>query len=119
MDVQPVDTQSVTPPPPTLLDAAATNDLGTAPVVSSSSSATAPNENGAHAFAQTASQLFSGTPSSGDVTVSIRVAQHPEEIVTIFRDAHGNVIQQVPSEVVVRLAEFFDQQLGSLLDRNA
>jgi hypothetical protein len=130
MDVQPVDAAaSASPPLPPPV--AITYDQGPAPVVTplqpvAVASAAPPDaaqstsKNGATGFTQAASQIFGGSSSSNDdVTVSIRVAQEPNQIITVFRDAHGNVIQQVPSEVVVRLAEFFDQQLGALLDRNA
>ncbi len=127
MDVQPVDTQ----PAPSAIVAAPYVDQGSAafvppppsavavqPVQSAPASGKPGESNGAAAFAQAASQIF-GAPAGDDVSVSIRVAQHPSQVIAVFRDAHGNIIQQVPSEVVVRLAEFFDQQLGALLDRNA
>jgi uncharacterized FlaG/YvyC family protein len=52
--------------------------------------------------------------------VSYRVATHPDEIVTVFTDPKtGQVIAQFPPEVLVQIAEFFDQQQGATLDRNA
>jgi hypothetical protein len=133
MDVQPVDAGAAVNPPPLPAPApvATTYDPGPVAIVTpapqvTSAPASAPRSstNGSTDFTNTASQIFgSGNASSSaaanDVTVSIRVAQDPNQIITVFRDAEGNVIQQVPSEVVVRLAEFFDQQLGALLDRNA
>jgi hypothetical protein len=132
MDVQPVDASAAAIPPPAPAPApvATTYDPGPVsivtppPTVASAPAPVSRPANGSTDFTSAASQIFgssdaSSSAAANDVTVSIRVAQDPNQIITVFRDAQGNVIQQVPSEVVVRLAEFFDQQLGALLDRNA
>jgi hypothetical protein len=65
--------------------------------------------------------VFTGGSAPDGVEVSIRVAHNPNQIITVFRDAKtGQVINQVPSETVVLLAEFFQQEAsGALLDKDA
>ena len=75
-------------------------------------------------FNVTATSLFvGGTASSGlpsDVSVTLQVKHDPDEIVAVYRDpATGRIISQVPTGVLVRLSEFFDQQAGGLVDWNA
>lgn len=87
-------------------------------------SAPAPGPNGSappvERLSSAVSAIFAGSSADG-VEVSLRVAHHPDEIIAVFRDARtGEVINQVPSETVVRLAEFFQQEAaGALLDRDA
>lgn len=66
------------------------------------------------------SAVFAGSSPHG-IEVSLRVAHHPNEIIAVFRDkVTGEIINQVPSETVVQLAEFFQQEAsGALLDREA
>jgi hypothetical protein len=59
------------------------------------------------------------TPHTLSVNVSYRV-EHPDIIVTVFTDpATGQEIAQVPSEVLVQIAQFFDKESGVTLDRSA
>ena len=63
-------------------------------------------------------QATSGGPS--DVSITLQVKHDPDEIVAVYRDpATGRIISQVPTGVLVRLSEFFDQQAGGLVDWNA
>ncbi len=59
-------------------------------------------------------------PKTVGLDVSYRVAHHPNEIITVFSDPKtGKEVAQFPPEILVQIAEFFDQQSGVTLDRNA
>lgn len=61
-----------------------------------------------------------GVPGSLSVNVSYRVERNPDMIVTVFTDPKtGKEIAQVPAEVMVQIAQFFDKQSGVTLDRSA
>jgi hypothetical protein len=66
-------------------------------------------------------KLFSGgVPQPVSVNVSYRVEHDPNIIVTIFTDpATGQEIAQIPPEVMVQIAQFFDKHSGVTLDRSA
>jgi hypothetical protein len=56
----------------------------------------------------------------GNVSVSFRVVHHPNEIVTVFRNADtGEVIAQFPPETMILIAQFFDKLAGATLDQTA
>ena len=62
----------------------------------------------------------SGTPQPVTVNVSYRVEHDPNMIVTIFTDPKtGQEIAQVPAEVMVQIAQFFDKHSGVTLDESA
>lgn len=64
--------------------------------------------------------LSGGTPNSVSVTVSYRVEHDPNMIVMVITDpATGKEVAQVPSEVMVQIAQFFDKHSGVALDRSA
>jgi hypothetical protein len=55
-----------------------------------------------------------------NISVSYRVEHDPNMIVTVFTDpATGEEIAQVPAEVMVQIAQFFDKHSGVTLDQNA
>lgn len=61
-----------------------------------------------------------GAERSDSVSVSYRVEHDPNIIVTIFTDPNtGQEIAQIPPEVMVQLAQFFDKESGVTLDRSA
>lgn len=61
-----------------------------------------------------------GATKSEAVNVSYRVEHDPNIIVTIFTDpATGQEIAQIPPEVMVQFAQFFDKESGVTLDRSA
>ena len=66
-------------------------------------------------------KLFgSGQPQPISLNVSYRVAHYPNEIVTVFTDPKsGQEIAQFPSELLIKLAEFFDKAQGATLDQSA
>jgi hypothetical protein len=68
---------------------------------------------------QEVAKLFTGG-SSSQVAISFQVAHYPNEIVTVFKNSQtGEEITQVPSEIMIKIAEFFDQVAGVLLDKSA
>ena len=68
-------------------------------------------------LAQAATEVFA--PGIA-VSVSYQVVHNHQEIVTVFKDAStGQVVNQVPPEILLRLAAFFDQMAGGLVDSNA
>ncbi|HYZ15496.1 MAG TPA: flagellar protein FlaG [Candidatus Acidoferrum sp.] len=55
-----------------------------------------------------------------NVSVSFRVTHHPNEIVTVFRNADtGEEIVQFPPETMILIAQLFDKLAGAVLDRTA
>jgi hypothetical protein len=66
-------------------------------------------------------KLFSGgVPAPLHVNVSYRVEHDPNMVITVFTDpATGQEIAQIPAEVMVQIAQFFDKQSGVTLDRSA
>ncbi len=68
---------------------------------------------------QEIAKIFTGG-SSSHVSISFQVAHNPNEIVTVFKNTYtGEVITQVPSEIMIKMAEFFDQVAGVVLDKSA
>jgi uncharacterized FlaG/YvyC family protein len=64
--------------------------------------------------------LSGGDPKPASVDVSYRVEHDPNIIVTVFTDpATGEVIAQIPPEVMLQFAQFFDKHSGVTLDRSA
>ncbi len=61
-----------------------------------------------------------GIPKPVAVNVSYRVEHDPNMIVTVFTDPQtGREIAQMPAEILVQIAQFFDKQSGVTLDRSA
>ncbi len=68
-------------------------------------------------LAQAATEVFA--PGIA-VSVSYQQVHNHQEIVTVFKDAStGQIVNQVPPEILLRLAAFFDQMAGGLVDSNA
>ena len=60
-----------------------------------------------------------GSPQAVNLNVSYRVLKD-HEIVTVFTDPQtGKEVAQFPPEILIGLAQFFDQQQGVTFDRNA
>lgn len=60
-----------------------------------------------------------GVPTPITLNVSYRVVKDLNEIVTVFSDPKtGQEIAQFPPEILIGLAEFFDQQRGVTLDQS-
>jgi uncharacterized FlaG/YvyC family protein len=54
------------------------------------------------------------------VNVSYRVEHNPDIVVMVMTDPKtGKEIAQVPAEVMVQIAQFFDKESGVTLDRSA
>jgi hypothetical protein len=61
-----------------------------------------------------------GTPTPITLNVSYRVVKDLNEIVTVFSDPKtGQEIAQFPPEILIGLAQFFDQERGATLDQTA
>lgn len=64
-------------------------------------------------------KVFTGG-SASHVSITFQVEHNPNEIVTVFKNTlTGEVITQVPSEIMIKMAEFFDQVAGVVLDKSA
>jgi hypothetical protein len=62
----------------------------------------------------------SATPDPIRLDVSYRVLRDPNQIVTVFSDPKtGEEVAQFPPELLINLAQFFDQQRGVTLDADA
>jgi len=105
---------------------------GSAPSTGGSSNATAATTPAAKAAAANGGQptpgplqSFAGAVTTvfagQDIEVNFRVAHDPNEIVIVYRNAEtGEIINQVPPEAIVRLAEFFQREAaGAILDQGA
>jgi uncharacterized FlaG/YvyC family protein len=96
--------------------------------VSSSQSTEAPAQhtgigvNNHSAIAPAVAKLFNvASPRSPvSLNVSYRVINDTHQIITVFTDPKtGQEVASFPPEVLVNLAQFFDQQHGATFDRNA
>lgn len=77
-------------------------------------------QHGAHedrSLSKTVGDLLGGA-GAASVKVSYRI-EKPDEIVTVFSDAAGHEIAQVPNETMIEIAQFFDKHSGIAVDRNA
>jgi uncharacterized FlaG/YvyC family protein len=93
--------------------AAAAEDTAAAPQTKSDSSGP---------LAPVVARLLGGgdTPQSVSVNVSYRVEHNPDIVVMVMTDPNtGAEIAQVPAEVMVQIAQFFDKEQGVALDRSA
>lgn len=82
----------------------------------------APHGESTGALSPVVAKLFGGggMPNPVSVTVSYRVEHDPNMIVMVITDpATGREVAQVPSEVMVQIAQFFDKHSGVALDRSA
>lgn len=94
--------------------AGASSNVASLPASLAQSSNSAASGKLSHAVAK----LFSGGASN--VTVTFHVEHSPNEIVTVVKDTQtGTIISQVPSEIMIKMAEFFDQITGVMLDKSA
>ena len=90
-----------------------------APPVAAAQSGELPHETPGIAGAIAKLYAPGGIEQPGDLNVSYRVLRD-HEIVTVFTDPKtGKEVTQVPSEALIGLAEFFDQQQGVTFDRSA
>ena len=81
-----------------------------------------PSAGGNSSLSPTVAKLFAngGLPAPVTVNVSYRVEHDPNMVVTVFTDPDTGVeIAQVPAEVMVQFAQFFDKHSGITLDRSA
>ena len=81
-----------------------------------------PGQDNRGGIAPAVAKLFSlpAPPEPISLDVSYRVQRDPNEIVTVFSDPKtGQEVAQFPPEILIHLANFFDQPTGVTLDRNA
>jgi hypothetical protein len=91
--------------------------IGSGPAVPSK-----PSSGDSSSLSPTVAKLLAngGLPSPVTVNVSYRVEHDPNMVVTVFTDPKtGAEIAQVPAEVMVQFAQFFDKHSGVTLDRSA
>jgi len=94
------------------------------PVPAAAVPGSAPQADSRGALSPIVAKIFGDAASSGPypvtVNVSYRVEHDPNIIVTVFTDPKtGQEIAQVPAEVLVQIAQFFDKESGVTLDRSA
>jgi uncharacterized FlaG/YvyC family protein len=117
MDVHVVSGQAAAP--------AQTGPLQAQPAVSGTSqedAAAQKQSDPAGPLAPVVARLVGGGDSaqSGSVNVSYRVEHNPNMVVMVMTDPNtGAEIAQVPAEVMVQMAQFFDKEQGVALDRSA
>lgn len=119
MEVQTLDTADPVvsaPPPPAPPPTAAPPVSTAAPTVTAEAGALP------HDLQQHSSLLSSvaRTLAGSAVSVSYRVDVQQHDVVTVFKDsANGQVLFQIPAQILEQLATFFDQQSGAVFDRKA
>lgn len=102
---------------------AATSNVNAAPSaqlpVDQTQPNTAPQQPQQTTIAPAIAKLFNDAiPQPVDLHVSYRVEGH--DVVTVFTDPNtGKEVTQIPSEALLDLAKFFDQQSGVTFDKNA
>ncbi|HLX25677.1 MAG TPA: hypothetical protein VKR05_01685 [Candidatus Cybelea sp.] len=116
-------TGSVPASTPTTANVDVTAPASTPDAVSQSASAPESGHTNNHsALAPAIAKLFAGpsVPEPIRLNVSYRIETDPNVIVTVFTDPKtGKEVAQFPPEVLVNLAQFFDQSRGATLDRSA
>ena len=93
-----------------------------APSNASTPGASSPPAPSSSALAPAIAKLFGAgsSPAPLNLNVSYKVVNELNEVVTVFSDPHtGREIAQFPSQILIGLAEFFDQERGATLDRSA
>lgn len=115
MDVQPAPAVESPTGTATTQQAPAANAVQGA-VPASETQATPQQQSG---IAPAVAKLFSDAVSQPvELNVSYRVEGH--DVVTVFTDPKtGKEVTQFPSEILLGLAQFFDQQSGVTFDKNA
>lgn len=118
MDVQAVTTASAAPQ-----QAAPLSPVPAAPAGAPAQNAAVPaaHDDSSKPLAETVAKVLGAQgPGQTAVNVSYRVEHDPNIVVTVFTDPHtGQEIAQVPAEVLVQMAQFFDKQTGVAVDRSA
>lgn len=92
------------------------------PAATQESGASQPASPATGPLAPVVAKIFGGGSSlqSKAVNVSYRVEHDPDMVVMVITDPKtGREIAQVPSEVMVQIAQFFDKEQGVTLDRSA
>jgi uncharacterized FlaG/YvyC family protein len=80
------------------------------------------HDNNHSAIAPAVAKLFSlpAPPAPVSLDVSYRVIEQTHQIITVFTDPKtGHEVAQFPPEILINLAQFFDQHHGATFDRNA
>lgn len=120
MDVQSTSVPIVSPGAPAANAGGVPSSTAAAPAPAADSSSG--SQSGSSALAPAIAKLFgTGTsPAPLNLNVSYKVVDGLDEVVTVFSDPHtGQEIAQFPSQILIGLAEFFDQERGATLDRSA
>jgi hypothetical protein len=69
---------------------------------------------------ETLSKALSSLTGGATVSVSFQVLEHPDQIVTVFKNADtGEVISQFPAQTMAVLAQFFNKLAGAALNGTA
>ena len=127
MDVSAI-TSGAGTPAPAVSEPPASNGSNAVPTANQTTSSAAstnesPPNSGHSALAPAIAKLFgsSSNPTPVPLNVSYRVLKgNLGEIVTVFTDPEtGREVAQFPPEILIGLAEFFDQSSGATLDASA
>lgn len=117
MDVQPAPTATAVPPGAVQTPPQVPGATPDAPQLQASPSAAG---DGRGALSDVAASLFSKGPLLQPLTVNVTFRVESGTIVTVFTDpSTGKEISQVPAELLVQLAQFFDKHSGVALDKSA
>lgn len=123
MDVSAIAQGTGTPAPASIDNAAApgTAQAGSQPAGQSPPQSPSPPSNNAGLSPAIAKLFGAGAiPEQTSLSVSYRVVKDLDEIVTVFTDPKTGVeVAQVPAEMLIGLAQFFEQERGATLDANA
>jgi uncharacterized FlaG/YvyC family protein len=87
-----------------------------------SAAASPPKSETSGPLAPVVARILGGANASQSVSVNVsyRVEHNPNMVVMVMTDPKtGQEIAQVPAEVMVQIAQFFDKESGVTLDRSA
>ena len=123
MDVSAIASGTGTPAPAGIENGAApaTTQTGAQPAAQGQPAAPSAPANNAGLSPAIAKLFGAGAiPEQTSLSVSYRVVKDLDEIVTVFTDPKtGREVAQVPAEMLIGLAQFFEQERGATLDANA
>ena len=126
MDVQPAPTVGASVPSGSAAPApttTGTTDVASTPVAAQEVSSNTQTSDDTHqqgaTIAPAVAKLFGGA-NSAPTTLSISYRVEGRDVVTVFTDpATHKEVAQFPPELLIGLAQFFDQQSGVTFDKSA
>lgn len=121
LTLDPAQAQNLTSNPSPSTTTVSSPSLGADAASSQPSNGSAPGSNASKGTTPKSSVHENATPTviASTITASYKYVSNPVQIVVVFTNsANGQEVEQIPSQALVKLAEF-DRNSGALVDRNA